>query len=102
VSTANADQLAMDSVQTSPKVGDNLTLVLEDTGASANGAAQRASEAVLEGSSLILGPLKGDQVLAAGAVAKSAGIPLIGFSNNTGAASPGVYLLNVLPEVEVR
>jgi branched-chain amino acid transport system substrate-binding protein len=102
VSMANAAQLAMDYVQNSPKIGDNITLVLKDTGASANGAAQRASEAVSEGSSLILGPLKGDQVLAAGAVAKSAGIPLIGFSNNTGAASPGVYLLNVLPEVEVR
>ena len=39
---------------------------------------------------------------AAGSVARSAGIPLIGFSNNSGAASPGVYLLNVLPETEVR
>jgi ABC-type branched-subunit amino acid transport system substrate-binding protein len=35
-------------------------------------------------------------------VAKAAGIPVIGFSNNSGAAAPGVYLLNVLPESEVR
>jgi branched-chain amino acid transport system substrate-binding protein len=102
LSMANAAQLAMEYVQNSPKIGDNITLVLKDTGASPSGAAQRASEAVSEGASLILGPLKGDQVQAAGAVAKSAGIPLIGFSNNTGAASPGVYLLNVLPEAEVR
>ena len=55
-----------------------------------------------EGASLILGPLRADQVTAAGSVARSAGIPLIGFSNNSGAAQPGVYLLNVLPESEVQ
>ena len=47
-------------------------------------------------------PLKADQVTAAGGVARSAGIPVIAFSNNSGAASPGVYLLNVLPESETR
>jgi branched-chain amino acid transport system substrate-binding protein len=41
-------------------------------------------------------------VSAAGGVARSAGIPLIGFSNNSGAAQPGVYLLNVLPESEAK
>jgi branched-chain amino acid transport system substrate-binding protein len=102
VSMANAAQLAIAYVQSSPKIGDNITLVLKDTGTTAGGAAQRASEAVSEGASLILGPLKADQVQAAGAVAKSAGIPLIGFSNNSGAASPGVYLLNVLPDVEIQ
>ncbi len=39
---------------------------------------------------------------AAGQVAKAAGVPVIGFSNNSGAASPGVFLLNVLPETEVK
>ena len=39
---------------------------------------------------------------AAGQVARAAGVPVIGFSNNTGAAAPGVYLLSVLPETEVR
>ena len=39
---------------------------------------------------------------AAGEVARAAAIPLIGFSNNSGAASSGVYLLNVLPETETR
>jgi hypothetical protein len=35
-------------------------------------------------------------------VARAAGIPLIGFSNTESAAGPGVYLLSVLPSVEVR
>jgi len=60
-----------------------------------------ATQAVSEGASLILGPLRSDSVRAAGSVARTAGIPLIGFSNNTGASAPGIYLLNVLPETEV-
>lgn len=101
-SMANASELAMQFVETSANIGENITVVLKDTGATAAGAAQATSEAVSEGASLILGPLRADQVTAAGQVAKAAGIPVIAFSNNTGAASPGVYLLNVLPETEVR
>ena len=101
-SMANASELAIAFVQSNPNIGDNITVEVKDTGPSAAGAAQAATQAVSEGASLILGPLRADQVTAAGQVAKAAGIPVIGFSNNTGAASPGVYLLNVLPETEVR
>ena len=101
-SMQNGAILAMDFVASNPNMADNITLVIKDTGPSAQGAATAASQAVAEGASLILGPLKADQVSAAGSVARSAGIPLIGFSNNSGAAAPGVYLLNVLPESEVR
>jgi len=101
-SMANGAQLAMEFIAGNPKMTDNVTLVIKDTGPSAAGAASAASQAVQEGASLILGPLKADQVTAAGGVARSAGIQLIGFSNNSGAAQPGVFLLNVLPESEVR
>jgi outer membrane PBP1 activator LpoA protein len=96
-SMQNGAILAMEFVASNPNMADNITLVIKDTGPSAQGAATAASQAVAEGASLILGPLKADQVSAAGSVARSAGIPLIGFSNNSGAAAPGVYLLNVLP-----
>jgi hypothetical protein len=102
VSMANAAQLAMDYVAATPKIGDNITLLLMDTGATVQGASQQASAAVADGVSLILGPLRGDQVEAAGSVARTAGIPLIGFSNNSAVAAPGIYLLNVLPESEVH
>ena len=102
ISMANASQLAIDFIEKSDTKADNITVVLKDTGPTAAGAAQAATQAVQEGASIILGPLKADQVTAAGSVAKAGGIPLIGFSNNSGAASPGVYLLNVLPESEVR
>lgn len=101
-SMLNSAKLAMDFIAQSPNVGDNITLIIKDTAGNPGTAAQKASEAVSEGARLILGPLKAQSVLSAGAVARSAGIPLIGFSNNSGAASPGIYLLNVLPETEVK
>ncbi len=101
-SMANAARLAVGFIEASDSIADNITIVLKDTGPTAAGASQQAGAAVSEGASLVLGPLKADQVSAAGAVARAAGIPLIGFSNNSGAAAPGVYLLNVLPESEVR
>jgi len=101
-SMANGAKLAMDFISSRPDLGDNITLVVKDSGGNATTAAQKASEAVTEGAKLILGPLKAESVTSAGAIAHSAGIPLIGFSNNSGAASAGVYLLNVLPDTEVR
>lgn len=101
-SMANASELAISFVETNPNIGENITVVLKDTGATAGGATQATQQALSEGASLILGPLRADQVTAAGQVAKAAGVPVIGFSNNSGAASPGVYLLNILPESEVK
>jgi branched-chain amino acid transport system substrate-binding protein len=101
-SMAHGAELAMDFIAQNANINDNITLVLKDTGDSVQAAAAAAQQAVGEGASLILGPLRADQVTAAGGVARSAGIPLIGFSNNSGAAQPGVYLLNVLPESEAK
>ncbi len=102
VSMANGARLAMEFIQKNPSIASNITLVLKDTSGDSSIAAKKASEAINEGASLILGPLRAESVRAAGAVAKSASVPLIGFSNNSGAASNGVFLLNVLPEGEVR
>lgn len=101
-SLANASELAIGFVETNPNIAENITITLKDTGTSAAGATQAAQQALSEGASLILGPLRADQVTAVGQVARGAGVPVIGFSNNSGAASPGVYLLNVLPESEVK
>lgn len=101
-SMENGAQLAMDYISQSQTTSDNITITVRDTGGDASTAANEASQAIQSGASVILGPLKAASVRAAGAAAQSAGVPLIGFSNNPGAASPGVYLLNVLPETEVR
>lgn len=101
-SMANGAQLAMNYITQSGAIKDTITLVIKDTGPTAGAAAEAARDALSAGAKLILGPLQANQVEAAGALAKAAGIPLIGFSNNPEAASPGVYLLNVLPQVEIR
>lgn len=101
-SLANASRLAISFIETNPNIGENITITLRDTGATVQGATAAASAAVQDGAKLILGPLRSDQVTAAGAVARSAGVPLIGFSNNPAAAGPGVYLLSVLPEMEMK
>lgn len=101
-SMANSARIAMQYIASNSALPDNITVVLKDTGPTAEGAATAASEAIAEGTALILGPLRADQVTAVGAVAKPAGISVIGFSNNSAAASPGVYLLNVLPDSEVK
>jgi len=101
-SLANASALAIDFVEANPNIAENITITLRDTGSTAAGATQAAQAALSDGASLILGPLRADQVSAAGQVARAAGVSVIGFSNNSGAAGPGVFLLNVLPETEVR
>lgn len=102
LSMANSAKLAIAYIEANPSIPDNVSIVLKDTGDSPNGAAQATSQAVAEGASLILGPLRAEQVGAAASVARAAGITVIAFSNNSGVAAPGVFLLNVLPEVEVR
>lgn len=101
-SMGNAARIAMQYIGGNTDLPDNITIVLKDTGPTAAGAAAAASQAVSEGTSLILGPLRADQVSAVGGVARAAGITVIGFSNNSSAAAPGVFLLNVLPDSEVK
>lgn len=102
LSLANASRLAISFIEANPNIAENITITLRDTGTTVAGASAAASAAVQDGAKLILGPLNGDQVTAAGAVARSSGLPLIGFSNNPNAAGPGVYLLSVLPDMEMK
>jgi branched-chain amino acid transport system substrate-binding protein len=102
LSLANASRLAIGFIEANPNIAENITITLRDTGTSVQGATFAASAAVSSGAKLIIGPLRADQVTAAGAVARSGGVPLIGFSNNPVAAGPGVYLLSVLPDMEMK
>lgn len=101
-SMANGSELAMAFIESNPNIAENTTITLLDTGGTVEGATAATNRAITAGAKLILGPLRGDSVSAAGAMARSAGIPMIGFSNNPTAAVPGVYLLSVLPDMEMR
>lgn len=99
---ANGARLAMSFIEANPNIAENITISLRDSGASPASASQAATAALQEGASLILGPLRADQVMAVGSVGRAAGVPVIGFANTPSAAAPGVYLLSVLPEAEVK
>jgi branched-chain amino acid transport system substrate-binding protein len=99
---ANASRLAIGFIEANPNIGENITISLRDTGDSAAGATGAASAAIAEGAKLILGPLTAEQVTAAGSVARASGVPVIGFANNGSVAGQGVYVLNVLPETEMK
>lgn len=101
-SIANGAELAVAFIAANPNIADNVTILVKDTGGSPEMAAQQARAAIAEGARLILGPVRANEVTAVAGVAQSARLTVVAFSNTTGVASPGVYLMNVLPETEVR
>lgn len=98
---ANTVRLAVAFIETNPNIGENVTISLRDSGATASSATAAAEAALASGSKLILGPLSAGQVAAAGAVAQRGGVPLIGFAAEDSAARPGVYMLSLLPSAEM-
>lgn len=102
ISLRNTAQLALDRAARQNGGQTNITLIVKDTAGDPATAQQQASQAIAEGARLILGPIRGNAVRQVGAVAKSANVPVIGFSNNAAMASAGVYLLNILPDTQVE
>ena len=65
------------------------------------GAAAAAQRAIAEGNRLILGPLLAEDVRAAAPIARSAGVPVIAFSNDEGVAGDGVYIMGFTPDQSI-
>lgn len=81
---------------------DGVVLLPKDTGEDSPATVRAAAEAALaEGARIILGPVFADSVDTVAAIAKPAGVPLIGFSSDRRVAQPGVYLLGHMPEQQV-
>ena len=93
-SLANATQLAL--LDTG---NEKVRITTYDTAGGAGAAARRA---VAEGAELILGPLLAEDVRAVAPIARAAGVPVIGFSNDTGVAGGGVYLMAPLPAASIE
>jgi len=91
---ANATALAL----TDTKV-TNIRMITYDTGA---GVAAATKRAIADGNKLILGPLRGDDVVEVAAQAKPAGVPIISFSNDIGVAGQNVFLLGHLPNQSIE
>jgi branched-chain amino acid transport system substrate-binding protein len=93
-SIANAVMMAQIDTKT-----ERLRITTYDTG---SGAAAAASRAIADGTKLILGPLTAEEVRAVAPVAQAANVPLVSFSNDTGVAGNGTYLMGFAPTQSVE
>jgi ABC-type branched-subunit amino acid transport system substrate-binding protein len=71
-----------------------VVLVPKDTRGTPDGARAAAQAAIGEGAELLVGPLFAQEVTAAAAVTRQAGVPMIAFSSDESVAGNGVYLLS--------
>lgn len=76
----------------------DVTFLIKDDASTPLGARAAAEAALAEGAECLVGPVFAGSVKEAGRVARNANAPLIGFSSDATAASPGVYLLSLLIE----
>jgi len=67
----------------------------------ARGAAAAANEALEDGNALFLGPLLAEDVRQIAPIARSAGVPVLAFSNDASVAGDGVYLLGLTPRASI-
>lgn len=88
-SLANATQLALLDSR-----NESVRITTYDT---ATGAALAAQHALSDGNQLIIGPLLADDVRAVAPIARSKGVPVVSFSNDTTTAGNGVYLMGYVP-----
>lgn len=82
--------------------GKDIALVPIDTGDTPAGAVAATERAIREGANLILGPLFSASAAVAGPIAKQANLEVISFSNDEGTAQPGLYVMGLAVEPQVR
>jgi ABC-type branched-subunit amino acid transport system substrate-binding protein len=92
---AQAAQLAL-AVPGSP------ALDVIDTHGTPEGAAAAASQAIAGGAGLILGPLTAQETAAAAGPATAAGVGMLAFTSDAAQQRPGVWVLGLTPEQQVR
>jgi branched-chain amino acid transport system substrate-binding protein len=81
--------------------GNNqFALLVRDT-ETGGGAATAAQRAIADGARLILGPLFSNQVDQVAPIARQAGVPVISFSTDRSVAGPNIYVMGILPELQV-
>ena len=93
-SIANATALALADTKVT-----NIRMVTYDTGLGVAAATQRA---IADGNKVILGPLRGDNVIEVAEIVRPAGVPIISFSNDVGVAGQNVFLLGHLPNQSIE
>lgn len=93
-SLANATQLALLDTRS-----EAVRITNYDT---ARGAAAAAQAAIRDGNRLILGPLLAEDARAVAPIARRAGVPVVSFSNDTGVAGDGVFIMGYTPAQSIE
>lgn len=91
---ANATMLALIDTR-----NERVRITTYDT---ALGAAAAARQAVADGNKLILGPLLSEDAAAVAPVARAAGVPVLSFSNDSGVAGNGTFIMGFAPGQSVE
>ena len=73
-----------------------------DTQGTQEGAAAAARTALSNGAGLILGPLTAQETAAAASVAMPAGVGMLAFTSDAAQQRPGVWVLGLTPQQQVR
>lgn len=93
-SLANATTMALLDTK-----AENIRMTSYDT---AKGAAAAARTAIRDGNKLIIGPLLSDNVVTTANIARPAGVPILSFSNDSGAAGNNVFILGHIPSQSIN
>lgn len=73
-----------------------------DTGGTPAGAVTAAQAAVASGDSLMLGPLTSAETASVAPIARSAGIPVLAFTNDASQSQAGIWPLGISPDQQLR
>ena len=95
VAMQNAAQLAASAPNTPP-------LDIRDTGGDPQRAAAEAQAAIAAGDLMILGPLTAEETQAVASVAAPANIQVLSFSSDPSVAGPGVWVLGLTADQQMR
>lgn len=99
---AERGQVLLQATQLALQDTDGLTLDVLDTAGTPQGAAAAAQAAVSHGDGIMLGPLTSAETAAVTPIVKQAGMPVLAFTNDGARAQPGVWVLGITPDQQVR
>jgi ABC-type branched-subunit amino acid transport system substrate-binding protein len=99
IGAAMLDAMAM--AHADAKGGIPVDLLPRDTGGTPEGARAAAASALEAGATILVGPVFGSEVPAVSVLARGANVPVLGLTNNATTAAPGVFVMGLLPQVQV-
>ena len=82
--------------------GKGPSLDVLDTGGTPAGAAAAVQAALANGDVLILGPLTSAETASVAPIARTAGTPVLAFTNDSSQSQPGVWPIGVSPDQQIR